>query len=89
MPPTQLMIGNTRLTPSQAEAHLSLWAILAGPLLMSNDLRSLSKEARLLLQDPEIIALDQDPLGIQGRRVFQVETNATYTWRYLAVAPQK
>ncbi|CAN8005950.1 unnamed protein product [Ixodes hexagonus] len=74
--PDMLMIGNVRLTPSQAEAHLCLWAILAGPLIMSNDLRSLSKEARRLLQDPEIIALDQDPLGIQGRRVYQ-EDNAS------------
>lgn len=65
-----LMIGNFRLTQEQAEVQMALWAILASPLLMSNDLRKVSEAAKKLLQDREIIAINQDPLGIQGKREF-------------------
>lgn len=65
-----LMIGNFRLTQEQAEVQMALWAILASPLLMSNDLRKIPEAAKKLLQHREIIAINQDPLGIQGKRVF-------------------
>uniref|UniRef100_A0A131Z618 Alpha-galactosidase n=1 Tax=Rhipicephalus appendiculatus TaxID=34631 RepID=A0A131Z618_RHIAP len=65
-----LMIGNFRLTQEQAEVQMALWAILASPLLMSNDLRKIPEAAKKLLQHKEIIAINQDPLGIQGKRVF-------------------
>ncbi|XP_037277051.2 alpha-N-acetylgalactosaminidase isoform X2 [Rhipicephalus microplus] len=66
----ELMIGNFRLTQEQAEVQMALWAILASPLLMSNDLRKIPEAAKKLLQHKEIIAINQDPLGIQGKRVF-------------------
>lgn len=68
----QLMIGNFRLTEHQAEVHMALWAILAAPLLMSNDLRSVPAAAKELLQNREVIAINQDPLGIQGKRQYWV-----------------
>ena len=49
--------------------HFSLWAILAAPLIAGNDLRDMKPEIREILTQKEVIAVDQDPLGLQGRRV--------------------
>ncbi|MGH0189464.1 UNVERIFIED_CONTAM: hypothetical protein FKN15_035888 [Acipenser sinensis] len=51
---------------------MALWSVLAAPLFMSNDLRTLSPEAREILQNKLAIAINQDPLGVQGRRVLKV-----------------
>lgn len=51
---------------------MALWAIMASPLIMSNDLRKLDKSAKAILQNKAVIAINQDPLGIQGRRLLQV-----------------
>ena len=50
---------------------MSIWAIIAAPLYMSNDLRSISTEAREILLNREVIAVNQDPAGLQGERIFQ------------------
>lgn len=51
---------------------MALWAIMAAPLFMSNDLRTLNSGARAILQNKAAIAINQDPLGIQGRRLIKV-----------------
>lgn len=51
---------------------MALWAILAAPLLMSVDLRTIRPEYKAILQNKKIIGVDQDPLGIQGRRIYKV-----------------
>lgn len=51
---------------------MALWAIMAAPLIMSNDLRTLSNDARAILQNRAAIAINQDPRGVQGRRLLQV-----------------
>jgi len=48
---------------------MSLWALLAAPLLAGNDLRSMSPETLAILANRGVIAIDQDPLGRQGHRV--------------------
>lgn len=50
---------------------MALWAILAAPLLMSVDLRTIRPEYKAILQNKAIIDVDQDPLGIQGRRIYK------------------
>src|SRR5437762_14280388 len=50
---------------------MALWALLAAPLLAGNDLRDMSAETKGLLTNSEVIAVDQDSKGIQGRRVWQ------------------
>ena len=67
--PDMLEVGNGGLTDVEARAHFSLWAILAAPLMAGNDLRTMSPATREILTNPEVIAVDQDPLGRQGRRV--------------------
>lgn len=51
---------------------MALWAIMAAPLFMSNDLRAISSEARSILQNKIAIGINQDPLGFQGRRLVKV-----------------
>jgi len=67
--PDMLEVGNGKLTPDEDRAHFALWAILAAPLIAGNDLRSMDSHTKAVLTDAEVIAIDQDPLGKQGRRV--------------------
>jgi len=67
--PDMLEIGNGGMTDEEYRTHFSLWAILAAPLMAGNDIRAMSDATREILTAPEIIAIDQDPLGVQGRRV--------------------
>lgn len=66
------MIGNFGLSWDQAVTQMAMWAIMAAPLFMSNDLRRISPEAKWLLQNKEVIAINQDPLGRQGYRITKV-----------------
>ena len=63
------MIGNFGLSYDQSKAQMAIWSILAAPLIMSVDLRTIKPEYKAILQNREVIAIDQDPLGIQGRRL--------------------
>ncbi len=57
---------------------MSLWALLAAPLLAGNDVRQMSEATRVVLLNREVIAVDQDKLGQQARRVSQ--DGATEAW---------
>jgi alpha-galactosidase len=67
--PDMLEIGNGNLTVDESHTHMTLWAMLAAPLIAGNDLRSMSKETSSILLNREVIAIDQDPLGKQAQRV--------------------
>ncbi|NXW99836.1 AGAL galactosidase, partial [Larus smithsonianus] len=66
---SQLVIGNFGLSWDQSVTQMAMWAIMAAPLFMSNDLRHISPEAKWLLQNKEVIAINQDPLGKQGYQI--------------------
>ena len=68
-PPSQLIIGDFSLSIGQAQTQMALWAVLASPLIMSNDLRTIRPEFQAILQNRNVIGINQDPLGHQGRRV--------------------
>lgn len=59
----------TNLTPNEQYAKVSLWAIQAAPLILSCDLRKLDDFTLGLLTNPEVIAVDQDPLGVAGKKI--------------------
>lgn len=61
-----LEVGNGGLTPDEERTHFALWAILNSPLLLGNDLRNMSPQTLGILTNKEIIAINQDSLGIQG-----------------------
>lgn len=63
----------SRLTPDEQYSHISLWALLAAPLLLGNDLTRLDAFTRNLLVNDEVIAIDQDPLGSAARRVWAAD----------------
>jgi alpha-galactosidase len=63
--PDMLEVGNGVMNPDEYRTHLSLWAILAAPLLAGNDLTSMTPETVALLTNREVIAIDQDPAGKQ------------------------
>jgi alpha-galactosidase len=59
----------TPLTPNEQYSHISLWAIVAAPLIFSGDITRLDEFTLSLLTNDEIIEVDQDPLGKPGYRV--------------------
>jgi alpha-galactosidase len=67
--PDMLEVGNGGMTVPEYRAHFSMWALLAAPLMAGNDLRDMKPEIQQILTNKEVIAVDQDPLGRQGRRV--------------------
>jgi alpha-galactosidase len=67
--PDMLEVGNGRMTNAEYIAHFSLWALLNAPLIAGNDLRSMNDTTRLILTNREVIAVDQDWGGMQGRKI--------------------
>ena len=65
--PDMLEVGNG-LSAAENRAHFSIWAMLAAPLIAGNDPRKMSEEAKNVLTNKEVIAIDQDESGIQGFR---------------------
>jgi alpha-galactosidase len=66
-----LEVGNGGMTPTEYRSHFSLWAMMASPLMAGNDVAHMDEATRSILLNKEVIAVDQDPLGIQGRRVWK------------------
>jgi len=64
--PDMLEVGNGGMTDDEYRVHFSLWAIMAAPLMAGNDLRAMTPAAHDILTNPEVIAVDQDSLGVQG-----------------------
>ena len=67
--PDMLEIGNGGMTPDQYRTQMSLWAILAAPLLAGNDLSKMDETTKSILINKEVIAVDQDKVGVQGSRI--------------------
>jgi alpha-galactosidase len=67
--PDMLEVGNGKMSANEYRTHMSLWALLAAPLLAGNDLSQMSAETKSILLNKDVIAIDQDPLGKQGDRV--------------------
>ncbi|BAU55484.1 glycoside hydrolase family 27 protein [Mucilaginibacter gotjawali] len=67
--PDMLEVGNG-MKYNEDKAHFSLWCMLAAPLMAGNDLRKMSDQTRAILTNKELIALDQDPLGVEAFRFY-------------------
>ncbi|KAI6243422.1 Alpha-galactosidase [Aphelenchoides fujianensis] len=66
--PDMLVIGNG-LSEAESRSQMAVWSVWSAPLIMSNDLRVLEAPLRKILQNRDVIAVDQDPLGIMGKMV--------------------
>jgi alpha-galactosidase len=67
--PDMMEVGNGGMTIPEYRAHFSFWALLAAPLIAGNDVRSMTPEIKEILTNAEVIAINQDKLGQEGRRV--------------------
>jgi len=67
--PDMLEIGNGGMKANEYRTQMSLWAILAAPLLAGNDLSKMDETTKSILMNKEVIAVDQDSLGVQGNRL--------------------
>ncbi|MGP3981735.1 NPCBM/NEW2 domain-containing protein [Streptomyces sp. KR80] len=65
--PDMLEVGNGGMTATEYRTHFSMWSVMAAPLLIGSDLRKVSQETFEILGNREVIAVDQDPLGKQGK----------------------
>ncbi len=63
--------GSTNLNLQQQQAHFALWSIMKSPLIIGADMRKLTPEQIAILQNPEVIAMNQDPLGIPGDLIWK------------------
>jgi len=81
--PDMLEIGNGGMSADEYRTHMSLWSLLAAPLLAGNDLRSMSEETKGILTNREVIAVDQDPDGKPARRISDAESTSVVVLRPL------
>lgn len=68
----------SRLTPDEQYTHISLWSLLAAPLLIGCDLGRLDEFSLNLLTNDEVIDINQDPLGAQARRIYRQDGNQVW-----------
>jgi alpha-galactosidase len=80
--PDMMEVGNG-MSVSEDRAHFTMWCMLAAPLIAGNDLRNMSQETIDILTNKEAIAVDQDPLGIQGYK-YLAEDNLEIWFRPLS-----
>lgn len=75
--PDMLEVGNG-MTLNEDKIHFSIWCMMAAPLIAGNDIRNLAPQTNAILTNKEAIAIDQDPLGIQGFKY--ADTDSLQTW---------
>jgi len=68
--PDMLEVGNGKLSLAENRSHFSWWALLAAPLLAGNDLPNMKPEIKAILTNRDVVAIDQDALGKQGRHAY-------------------
>ncbi|KAJ4709965.1 Alpha-galactosidase [Melia azedarach] len=67
--PDMLEVGNGGMKYNEYVVHFSIWAISKAPLLLGCDVRNLTKESMQIIGNEEVIAVNQDPLGVQAKKV--------------------
>ena len=80
--PDMLEVGNG-LSVNQDRAHFTMWCMMASPLILGNDVRNMSDETKAILTNKDLIAIDQDKLGVQGLR-FLIREGLEYWFKPLS-----
>ena len=73
--PDMMLVGIDGMNVDEYRTHMTLWSMLAAPLIIGNDVRSMSAEVRDILVDKEVLEVDQDVLGRQGSKVRKFGTS--------------
>lgn len=76
--PDELIIGDFGLSYEQERVQMGMWAMMASPLYISANLRKMRASSKELLLNKRLLAINQDPLGIQGVRLWQ--TGSVGAW---------
>ncbi|XP_061169448.1 alpha-galactosidase A-like [Saccostrea echinata] len=76
--PDMIILGNFGLSYDEERVHLAMWAMIAAPLIMSNDLRHMRNRSKALLQNRNIISVSQDKLGMQA--ILLQKVNGIQIW---------
>jgi alpha-galactosidase len=71
-------LGNSALANTESQSHFNLWAMMAAPLIAGNKLSDMTEETRAILTNREVIAVDQDPLGLQGVIVSRGDSSSVW-----------
>ena len=71
-------LGGVGCTQTEYQTQMSMWCMMASPLAMTNDLRKVSEDDRRILLNPEIIAINQDPLGKAAERKVMTDDYQIY-----------
>jgi alpha-galactosidase len=79
--PDMLEVGNGGMTDTEYRSHFSLWSLMAAPLIAGNDLRDMSEDTLAILTNRDVIAINQDPLGAQGRPISESTELEVWTKR--------
>lgn len=67
--PDMLEVGNGKLSFEQNRSHFALWCMMCAPLILGNDLRNISDDVLKIVKNPDLIAINQDALGVPAKRV--------------------
>lgn len=93
--PDMLEVGNG-MSNNEDRAHFTMWAMMASPLIIGNDIRNMSDETKAILLNKEVIAFDQDTLGVQGLHLcdesgvaFWFKPLANGDWAFTLLNPTK
>jgi alpha-galactosidase len=67
--PDMMEVGRGGMTDTEMRSHFALWTMLAAPLIAGNDIRSMTSATQTILKNPDLIAIDQDSLGLQATQI--------------------
>jgi alpha-galactosidase len=73
-----LEVGNGGMTELEYKSHFALWALMKSPLIIGCDLQEMTPETKAILENKELIAINQDPLGVAGDLVWKQGANEAW-----------
>ncbi|KAI4347394.1 hypothetical protein L6164_008210 [Bauhinia variegata] len=76
--PDMLEVGNGNMSTKEYRAHFSIWALAKAPLLIGCDIRAMDSSTKEILTNKEVIAVNQDRLGVQGKKI--TSNNGLEVW---------
>lgn len=82
--PDMLQVGNGDLSDAECRSHFGLWAITKSPLILGSDVRKLTAAQLAIIGNKDVIAINQDPLGVQARKL---AVNGTLLPRFVGIGP--
>ena len=77
--PDMLEVGNRGLSYEEQRSQMTMWSIMAAPIMISSDVRNMSDETKELYLNKDMIAINQDSLGVQGHRVSDKQGKQVWT----------